>query len=424
MLILIIVIIIVATVLLIINILNQKTDDADSTTTTTTQVEITTELETTEPETTEPEESYDDLYYDCLNKIYKEYGQDARYAFYDFNKDGIDELIVSYGKCDLEWMNEVYIINDGKIYSAGTFGKPSSFYIDENDEGIYAIWSKQGCGLIQHITMEEGDNQITVEGTESQDYSSYESNEPLEKNVWANLKHLNTDTQYNDDNSRHSRMYMAAIGFNTKDIELAHGGISFGTFLGHISENISSITPNGFSFGVFSRYKYNIFDVTGLINNGSINKNSYQTELNQSWINAALDASMNIRLSDILLIKPRVYVGYTKVSTDKDLKIYNDTISAKDFEFVNFVPSAEIYTRLDKDFYASISAKYVSIDGNTDKNVYANSTFIGKTSSQNYAELGLNLEYDINPVILTGGIRKQFEGFDGWVGDISIKYTF
>ena len=36
----------------------------------------------------------------------------------------------------------------------------------------------------------------------------------------------------------------------------------------------------------------------------------------------------------------------------------------------------------------------------------------------------LNLEYDINPVILTGGIRKQFEGFDGWVGDISIKYTF
>lgn len=265
---------------------------------------------------------------------------------------------------------------------------------------------------------EYGDNGIRTEKT------LLESNEPLEKNVWANLKHLNTDTQYNDDNSRHSRMYMAAVGFNTKDIELAHGGISFGTFLGHISENISSITPNGFSFGVFSRYKYNIFDITGLINNGSINKNSYQTELNQSWINAALDASMNIRLSDILLIKPRVYVGYTKVSTDKDLKIYNDTISAKDFEFVNFVPSAEIYTRLDKDFYASISAKYVSIDGNTDKNVYANSTFIGKTSPQNYAELGLNLEYDINPVILTGGIRKQFEGFDGWVGDISIKYTF
>lgn len=183
MLILIIVIIMVATVLLIISILNPKTDDnANSATTTTTQVETTTELETTEPETTEPEESYDDLYYDCLNKIYKEYGQDARYTFYDFNKDGIDELIVSYGKCDLEWMNEVYIINDGKIYSAGTFGKPSSFYIDENDEGIYAIWSKQGCGLIQHITMEEGDNQITVEDTESQDYSSYESNEPLENN--------------------------------------------------------------------------------------------------------------------------------------------------------------------------------------------------------------------------------------------------
>ena len=99
----------VATVLLIINIVNPKTDDnANSATTTTTQVET-----TTEPETTELEESYDDLYYDCLNKIYKEYGQDARYAFYDFNKDGIDELIVSYGKCDLEWMNEVYIINDG-----------------------------------------------------------------------------------------------------------------------------------------------------------------------------------------------------------------------------------------------------------------------------------------------------------------------
>lgn len=183
MLILVIVIIIVATVILIINIVNPKTDDnANSATTTTTQVETTTELETTEPETTEPEESYYDLYYDCLNKIYKEYGQDARYAFYDFNKDGIDELIVSYGKCDLEWMNEVYIINDGKIYSAGTFGKPSSFYIDENDEGIYAIWSKQGCGLIQHITIEEGDNQITVEDTESQDFSSYEDNEPLENN--------------------------------------------------------------------------------------------------------------------------------------------------------------------------------------------------------------------------------------------------
>ena len=76
----------------------------------------------------------------------------------------------------------MYIINDGKIYSAGTFPKQSTFYIDENDEGIYAIWSKQGCGLIQHITMEDGDNQITVEDTESQDYSSYESNEPLENN--------------------------------------------------------------------------------------------------------------------------------------------------------------------------------------------------------------------------------------------------
>lgn len=178
MLILVIVIIIVATVLLIINIVNPKTDDnANSATTTTTQVET-----TTEPETTKPEESYDELYYDCLNKIYNKYGQETMYSFYDFNKDGIDELIVSYGESELGWFNEVYAINDGKIYSAGTFPKPSAFYIDENDKGIYAIWSKQGCGLIQHITMEEGDNQITVEDTESQDYSSYESNEPLENN--------------------------------------------------------------------------------------------------------------------------------------------------------------------------------------------------------------------------------------------------
>ncbi|MEE3439385.1 zinc ribbon domain-containing protein [Ruminococcus sp.] len=181
MLILVIVIIIVATVLLIINILNPKTDDdANSATTTTTQVETTTELETTEPETTEPEESYDELYYDCLNNIYNKYGQETRYSFYDFNKDGIDELIVSYGESELGWFNEVYAINDGKIYSAGTFPKPSAFYIDENDEGIYAIWTKQGCGLIQHITMEEGSNQITVEDTGSQDFSSYEANEPLE----------------------------------------------------------------------------------------------------------------------------------------------------------------------------------------------------------------------------------------------------
>ena len=169
-----------AIIVLIISILNPKTDNANSATTTTTQVETTTELETTEPETTEPEESYDELYYDCLNNIYNKYGQETRYSFYDFNKDGIDELIVSYGESELGWFNEVYAINDGKIYSAGTFPKPSAFYIDENDEGIYAIWTKQGCGLIQHITMEEGSNQITVEDTGSQDFSSYEANEPLE----------------------------------------------------------------------------------------------------------------------------------------------------------------------------------------------------------------------------------------------------
>jgi len=251
-----------------------------------------------------------------------------------------------------------------------------------------------------------------------------ESTESLGKLAWADFRYLNKDTKYNDNVTRRGRDYMATIGFNTKNIELPYGGISFGAFLGNITQDLFDVTSNGFAFGAFSRYKYSIFDVTGMINNGSLNKNTDTTMFNQSWLNAAVDTSVNISLNDVLYIRPRVYFGYTHVSDNDDFGIVNNGLAPKDFEFVNLIPSVEVYTRLDRDFYASVSAKYVSTDADGDRGVYVNNVLMDKTAPQNYAEFGLSLEYDHNSWVFTGGVRKQFEGFDGWAGDVTVKYVF
>ena len=261
------------------------------------------------------------------------------------------------------------------------------------------------------------------DGTAKHTVKSDFDHSSLEKIAWADVRYLNTKSDYSDNVSERSRIRMETLGFNTKDIDAAYGAFSFGAFLSNLNEDIFSIRANGFSFGAFTHYKYHNFDLTGLVNNGSINKNAAYDMFNHSWINAAMDTSLNIRMTNTLYFRPKIYVGYTKVSADK-LKIGDDVSPKKDFRFVNVVPSAEITTRLAKNLYAALNGKYVTVYGDTDKNVYVNNAIIDKTSMKDYAEFGLELEYDYRDFVFSGGIHKQIEGFDGWVGDLNVRYLF
>jgi len=265
------------------------------------------------------------------------------------------------------------------------------------------------------------DGTIVNKPKDEEDEEEFEPS--LSRLVWADVQYLNTRAEYNDNVSERNRIRMETIGFNTKEFDLVYGSISFGAFLGNIAEDIFSFTGNGFTFGVFSHYKMHDFDVTVLANNGSINNNSGNNMFNNSWYNVAADTSMNISLTDSVSFRPKVYVGYTSITAD-DFKINGDVVPSKYFRFWNVVPSAEISAKLARNFYGSLFGKYVWVNGDTEKNVYLNGAAIDKTEAKDYAEFGLDLEYDYKKFVFTGYVHKQIEGFDGWIGKLGLKYVF
>ncbi len=246
----------------------------------------------------------------------------------------------------------------------------------------------------------------------------------LEKLVWLDAKHLNTVADYSDNVSDHrTRLYTETIGINTNNIDINMGSVAFGAFLGAVTENSFGLTSNGFTFGVMSRYNYQNFGVTAMLNNGSVNKNNDDIMFNNAWFNAALDTSINLRVNDDLFIRPTLYAGYTYVSAEK-MVFDTNKVPPKDFRFINLAPSIEVFGRLAQNLYATASAKYVQIYGDTDKNVYVNNTLVDQTSADNYVEFGIGLEYDYKSFVFTGNIQKQINGFDSWGGDLGVKYLF
>ena len=79
------------------------------------------------------------------------------YAFYDLNKDGIDELIIGYGTCEADYYNEIYTMDyEGRISSAGGFDCSCMLYEAEDGNGIYAVYGHMGVETVTRVTLESG----------------------------------------------------------------------------------------------------------------------------------------------------------------------------------------------------------------------------------------------------------------------------
>ena len=249
-----------------------------------------------------------------------------------------------------------------------------------------------------------------------------QSDELLFKNVWANAQHINTHAHYAADVSQHPRFNLFTVGTQTRDIDLIYGNIYFGGFIGYITGDIAGADSNGNAMGLFAHYKYRDFDITALIDNGSINNDSNLNEFNNAWFNVGADVSWKFRIDDTLYFQPMVYAGYTWVSSD-NLYLNGDNISSKNFMIFNVAPGARFVKNIIGDWYGALSAKYMATF-NDDNDIYVNGVRNNGASLDDYTDIGLDIEYDYQKFVFTGAVHKQIGGFDGWIGNINIKYMF
>lgn len=241
--------------------------------------------------------------------------------------------------------------------------------------------------------------------------------------IWADFTHINTNGHYNYANmSELSRFYMATVGGDTKKLTTEIGNINFGGFVTYINGNISNIDTPGNSVGLFARLENNDFDATLLINNGSINNDSNTHNFSNDWFNIASDASLKINLDETLFFQPQIYIGYTWISSD-NLYINGDTVSSKNFNLFNIAPSARFVKNIIGNWYGALSVKYMATFGDN-KNIYVNGLRTAKIAIDNYTEIGMNIEYDYEQFVFGANIAKQIGGFDGWIGNINVKYLF
>ena len=78
---------------------------------------------------------------------------DISVALYDFDQDGIRELIISHGTCLADWVNDIYTLEDGKYVSmVGTVGDQGVFYTAPDGNGVYFLYGMQGYQRISRIT--------------------------------------------------------------------------------------------------------------------------------------------------------------------------------------------------------------------------------------------------------------------------------
>lgn len=100
------------------------------------------------------------FYQEILDAAYEQYGDYAWYVIFDLNKDGIDELIVSYGDNSAEIAHAVYSLDQYNCYFYGNILGDCSFYDasvvqNPNLEGMMASGGRQGVQWINYIFIED-----------------------------------------------------------------------------------------------------------------------------------------------------------------------------------------------------------------------------------------------------------------------------
>lgn len=91
-------------------------------------------------------------YRDIVSETYLTWGEYATYSIYDIDKDGVKELLVSYGESDADWYNEVWSEDGNGIIYFGVFYGPVVLYEAGDGNGIYAVSGNQGVQKIDQIT--------------------------------------------------------------------------------------------------------------------------------------------------------------------------------------------------------------------------------------------------------------------------------
>lgn len=103
---------------------------------------------------TEDAVDYYDAYAQILGDVCGTYGEYCEYTVYDFDNDGVMELITSFGTCDADWANDVYTIDHGAVTMIGEFYGYVSFYGAEEGVGIYTVYGHMGHQTVEWLTKE------------------------------------------------------------------------------------------------------------------------------------------------------------------------------------------------------------------------------------------------------------------------------
>ena len=266
---------------------------------------------------------------------------------------------------------------------------------------------------------EYGDDGSTLDTISKSDYS-----DSLVQDIWIDGGYINTKANYASAlNKERSRFYLATAGFDSLDFDLPTGTIMFGGFFGYINGNAAGFDSKGYTIGLFTRYNYQNLSISAMLDNGALKNDSGVYNFNNDWWNVAVEASWKIRLEKTLYLEPELYFGYNYVKADDQVRIYGDTVSVKNFNFWNISPSIKLVKQISNKWYIGGFAKYINTSGGNGDIVFQGTKYNG-IKIKDYTETGINLEYDCDPFVFELNAKKQFGKFDGWLGNINIKYLF
>lgn len=92
-------------------------------------------------------------------------------ALYDINKDGINELFVKIGSCDIDYTYFVFTYVNGKVDMLGSFAGGHSTLYEYTGNGVTSYFLHQDCEAVSTISMtdnyqlsvkEEASNYINI----------------------------------------------------------------------------------------------------------------------------------------------------------------------------------------------------------------------------------------------------------------------
>ena len=125
-------------------------------------------------------ENYMNIYGELVDGVYKKYGPDMQYFLYDFDGNGIKELLIQVGNTQEDYMYNVYTVQDDQYkFISQIDGAHTAFFADET--GIIQVQADEGYEILYHIELndEEIIKEVISEKnlTEVEDY--YSNSNPL-----------------------------------------------------------------------------------------------------------------------------------------------------------------------------------------------------------------------------------------------------